>query len=91
MPSHVACKFQFSESRYGKDSNPDRGDYFKYCGQRFWEFISGDDDLFCEIIEPLGFVAKERNDKFLELYVPRLNLFTKEFIDAYCQTNGAID
>jgi hypothetical protein len=39
---------------YGRDSNPDKGDYFKYCGQRFWEFISGDTQLFTEIIEPLG-------------------------------------
>ncbi len=23
-----------------KIKNPDKGDYFKYCGQRFWEFIS---------------------------------------------------
>ena len=76
---------------YGKDNNPDKGDYFKYCGQRFWEFISGNDNLFCEIIEPLGFEAKERNDKFMELYVPRLNLFTKEFIDEYCLENGTVD
>ncbi len=24
---------------YGRDNKPDKGDYFKYCGQRFWEFI----------------------------------------------------
>jgi len=23
---------------YGRDSKPDKGDYFKYCGQTFWEF-----------------------------------------------------
>ena len=23
---------------YGKDKSPDKGDYYKYCGQRFWEF-----------------------------------------------------
>jgi len=49
---------------YGRDNKPDKGDYFKYCGQRFWEFISGDSDLFTEIIEPLGYKAKERNDDF---------------------------
>ncbi|MCB0515516.1 MAG: cytosolic protein, partial [Bacteroidetes bacterium] len=26
---------------YGIDNKPDKGDYFKYCGQEFWEFISG--------------------------------------------------
>ncbi|MDR3109217.1 MAG: hypothetical protein LBU65_05960 [Planctomycetaceae bacterium] len=76
---------------YGKDNNPDKGDYFKYCGQVFWEFISGDDNLYREIIEPLGFEAKERNEKFLELYVPRLNLFTMEFIDKFCKSDGNVD
>ena len=34
---------------YGRENNPDKGDYFKYCGQKFWEFISGNDDLYIEI------------------------------------------
>ena len=24
---------------YGKDDRPDKGDYLKLCGQRFWEFV----------------------------------------------------
>ncbi|HPK53898.1 MAG TPA: PmeII family type II restriction endonuclease, partial [Smithellaceae bacterium] len=35
---------------YGKDSNPDKGDYLKLCGQIFWEFISGDENLYTDII-----------------------------------------
>jgi len=31
---------------YGKDNKPDKGDYFKYCGQVFWEFISGEENLY---------------------------------------------
>ena len=38
---------------YGKDNNPDKGDYFKYCGQKFWEFISDDKFLYIDLIEPL--------------------------------------
>lgn len=45
---------------YGQDKNPDKGDYFKYCGQRFWEFISGNEELYIQIIEPLGTKAKEK-------------------------------
>ncbi len=45
---------------YGIDNRPDKGDYFKYCGQEFWEFISGDKDLYTEIIEPLGHKSKKR-------------------------------
>ncbi len=76
---------------YGKDSRPDKGDYYKYCGQEFWEFISGDKTLFTEIIEPLGYKAKERNDDFLTSYSQMVNKFTKEFIDAFCFGNGNID
>ena len=45
---------------YGKENNPDKGDYFKYCGQEFWEFISENKDLYTELIEPLGHQAKEK-------------------------------
>lgn len=76
---------------YGKDSRPDKGDYFKYCGQEFWEFISGDKTLFTEIIEPLGYKAKEKNDDFITSYSQMINKFTKEFIDAFCFGNGDID
>ena len=76
---------------YGRDNNPDKGDYFKYCGQAFWEFISGDEDLYTEIIEPLGYKAKQKNDAFLESYSQMINKFTKEFIDDYCSDKGEID
>ena len=76
---------------YGKDNRPDKGDYFKYCGQEFWEFISGDKTLFTEIIEPLGYKAKEKNDNFLASYSQMINKFTKEFIDSFCFNNGEID
>lgn len=76
---------------YGRDNNPDKGSYFKYCGQQFWEFISGDSDLFVKIIEPLGHKAKLRNDEFLRSYSQIINLFTREFSITYCKQNGEID
>lgn len=76
---------------YGRDNKPDKGDYFKYCGQRFWEFISGDRDLYIKIIEPLGHQAKERNDDFIQSYSQMINKFTKEFADTFCLDNGSID
>ena len=75
---------------YGRDNNPDKGDYFKYCGQKFWEFISGDMNLYTELIEPLGHKAKERNDDFINSYSQMINKFTKEFINDFCDKNGAI-
>lgn len=76
---------------YGRDSNPDKGDYFKYCGQRFWEFISGDTELYTKMIEPLGHQAKERNDDFMQSYAQMINKFTKEFADTFCKDDGSID
>ena len=76
---------------YGRDNKPDKGDYFKYCGQRFWEFISGKTELFTEIIEPIGHQAKEKNDDFLRSYSQMINKFTKEFTNEFCKNNGEID
>lgn len=76
---------------YGKDNNPDKGSYFKYCGQAFWEFIGGDENIYLDIIEPLGHKAKERNDEYMEQYAQMINKFTREFIDLFCNSDGAID
>ena len=75
---------------YGKDRRPNKGDYFKLCGQRFWEFISGDGKLYTDIIEPLGHRAKEKNEQFNLEYAKVLNKFTGEFITAFCDADGSI-
>lgn len=76
---------------YGIDNRPDKGDYFKYCGQVFWEFVSGTKDLYIEIIEPLGHKSKERNDEFMESYSNMINKFTRDFIKDFCKSNGEIN
>ncbi len=75
---------------YGRNENFDKGDYFKFCGQRFWEFVSGDKDLYLTIIKPLGHKAKEKNEEFVEEYAKIVNLFAREFSDQFCK-NGVID
>jgi len=75
----------------GKDNKPDKGSYFKYCGQKFWEFISGNTNLYVDIIEPVGYKAKEKNDTFVKSYSQMINKFTKEFSIDFCDDNGAID
>lgn len=69
---------------YGRNNKPDKGDYLKYCGQRFWGFVSGDTDLYVQIIEPLGHKAKEKNEEFLEAYAKLINKFTFEFGKEFC-------
>ncbi|KAF0139721.1 MAG: cytoplasmic protein [Stygiobacter sp.] len=60
------------------------------CGQRFWEFISGNSNLYTEIIEPLGHKAKEKNEEFLEAYSKLINKFTVDFSNEFC-TDYSID
>ena len=75
---------------YGKDNQPDKGDYFKYCGQRFWEFISGDSELYLEIIEPLGHNAQLKNDEFAAAYAQIINGFSLEFAQRF-SSDGIIN
>lgn len=75
---------------YGRDNKPDKGDYFKLCGQQFWEFISGDRELYTDLIEPLGHKAKEKNEAFAMEHAKILNLFTEEFCNKFC-LDGVID
>lgn len=76
---------------YGIDNNPDKGDYFKYCGQAFWEFISGEISLYKDIIVPIGHNAREKNEEFLESYSNMINIFTREFSNDFCRDTGEID
>jgi hypothetical protein len=75
---------------YGRDIRPDKGDYQKLCGQRFREFISGNEHLYVEIIEPLGHRAKEKNEEFYNAYAQILNIFSQEFMNNFCD-EGFID
>ena len=77
---------------YGKDNKPDkRGIYYKYCGQEFWEFISGDKLLYIRLIEPLGHKAKEKNDEYMKSYSRIINRFTLEFSNHFCTKEGDIN
>lgn len=69
---------------FGKDNKPDKDGYLKLCGQRFWEFISGDPKLYIEIVEPIGYKAKQKNDEFLENYAQIVNKLTLEFSQKFC-------
>jgi len=70
---------------YGRDNQPDKDYYLKYCGQKFWEFISGSPNLYIKIIEPLGHKAKEKNDEFMKAYAKLINSFTFEFGKDFCK------
>lgn len=75
---------------YGRENKYDKGDYLKLCGQRFWELISGNSQLYLEIIEPLGHQATQKNEEFLEAYSQIINKFTLELSQEFCD-NGKIN
>lgn len=69
---------------FGRDNKPDKGGYLKLCGQRFWELISGNKKLYIDIVEPIGYKAKEKNEKFAENYAQIINKLTLEFSQKFC-------
>lgn len=74
-----------------KNSKPEKDGYYKMCGQEFWELISGVENFYIDIIEPIGYKAKQKNEEFLETYSSVVNQFTLAFIKRFCTTDGKID
>jgi len=58
--------------------------YLKVVGQNFWYLISEDENLYTDIIEPLGHRAKQHNTKFLKQKSILVNLFTQQFLSDFC-------
>ncbi len=69
---------------YGRVVRTDKGEYQKIAGQRFWEFISDHSDLYTEIIEPLAYKAKERNQEYELEYARQINIFSLQFANEFC-------
>jgi len=76
---------------YGKTSTRYLRGYLKVVGQNFWYLISENQNLYTDIIEPIGFRAKEHNEAFEIEKNKVTNKFTKLFIDRFCNDDGAID
>jgi hypothetical protein len=76
---------------YGRDNKPDKGSYYKYCGQRFWQFISNEENLYTDIIEPLGESARARSNAYMDSYTRMINKFVREFSNIYCRPDGSIN
>lgn len=78
---------------YGKlgSASEDRGDYLKLCGQRFWEFITGDAEIYKRIIEPIGEKSRERSDAFLCQCEKVVDSFIDEFRSQFCDPSNNID
>ena len=76
---------------YGKTKTSYVRNYCKVVGKSFWYLISENLNLYTDIIEPIGYRAKEHNEAFLFEKGKVINRFTKQFIDEFCDASGAID
>ena len=76
---------------YGKTKTSYLRGYMKVVGQNFWYLISEDQHLYTDIIEPVGYRAKEHNETFQLEKSKVVNRFTKQFIDRFCDESGAIE
>jgi len=74
---------------YGKDNVPHKVNkdpelsYYKICGQAFWELISGDNQLYKKLIQPLDKEAKRRDETFKKLYIKKINEMTKDVVNLF--------
>lgn len=75
---------------YGKTRTSYLRGYLKVVGQNFWYLISGNKDLYTDIVEPIGYRAKEHNDAFLAGKNRIVNVFTQQFLAEYT-VNGNIN
>jgi hypothetical protein len=76
---------------YGRTKTSYVRGYLKVVGQNFWYLISENKNLYTDIIEPIGYRAKKHNNDFHKGKSRVTNLFTKAFIDEYCDDKGNID
>lgn len=76
---------------YGRFKTVNTGQFLHIGGQSFWHLISGDSELYTDLIEPLGHEADAHNKRFNEEKDATYNRLTREFTNEYCDTDGKID
>jgi len=75
---------------YGKSKPKFVKNYQRVVGQSFWHLISGNRDLYTDIIVPLGHKAKKHNESFTKEKSKVINSFTAQFLTDFC-IDGEID
>lgn len=76
---------------YGKTRTGFLRGYLKIVGQNFWYLLSNNKNLYTDIIEPIGYRAKEHNEAFTKEKDIVVNRFTHEFIERFCINAGEIN
>jgi hypothetical protein len=65
--------------------------YYKYAGQDFWAFLSGDDHLYREIIKPFDQEARLKDEEFKRAYNAKVHEFDSEFMAKFLTPEKQID
>ncbi len=76
---------------YGKTKTGYLRGYLKIVGQNFWYLISENPELYTEIIEPIGYRAKEHNEAFEKERRKTVNRLNSQFIAQFCTSDYEID
>jgi len=82
---------------YGKDRVPFKThqdaekQYYKYAGQDFWNFVSGDDQLYREIIKSIDEEAQQKDETFKRAYAAKINEMTQDFVNEFMTADNQID
>ncbi|HEX8174534.1 MAG TPA: PmeII family type II restriction endonuclease [Pyrinomonadaceae bacterium] len=80
------CIYGQERRPFKTHADPDK-QYYKYAGQEFWHFISGDDDLYREIIKPIDEEAREKDEVFKKEYAAKVNEMTHDFMAGFMTEN----
>jgi len=78
------CMYGRDRRPHKKDKNDSELNYYKYCGQEFWQLISGKKELYKDIIKPLDKQVKKRDEQFKKLYAQKVNQLTESFLKLFC-------
>lgn len=76
---------------YGNFKTNNNGEFLHIGGQSFWHLISGDPDLYINLVEPLGHKSEEHDNNFKIEKDKTYNRLIREFTNIYCDVSGSID
>lgn len=76
---------------YGNVKDSDNGLYVRKVGKSFWSFISGDENLYLNLIEPIGYQATLHNERFIQGRVGLQTRLVEEFSKDFCFPDGNIN
>jgi hypothetical protein len=76
---------------YGRFKTVNNGAFLHIGGQSFWELLSYEPDLYMDLIEPIGYRAKQFNEEFADNRTHALNRMVREFTERFCREDGSID